>query len=179
MAKHGEKYDHDFLANRLRKVSPRFEKISSDESLWKGVVWIGPRSQLGTIEWVIRECLNGGTTVFHMPGNLLGCDYWYWTEVIPRGLQFIDPHQRFPNMKVALGTAKINNNGSHEVDWFFLEELKRRLLAPPKKRYQDEGNDGWARSHWDPRYGWCCNCCRRHRQGFGRGWSVSRDDCSD
>merc|ERR1712027_301534 len=73
MAEHGEKYDHNFLANRLRKVSLRFEKISSDESLWKGVVWIGPPSQLGTMEWVIRERLNGGTTIFHMPGNLLGC----------------------------------------------------------------------------------------------------------
>merc|ERR1712117_782056 len=75
MAEHGEKYDHDFLANGLRKVSLRFEKISSDESLWKGVVWIGPRSKLGTIEWVIRECLNGGTTVFNMPGNLTGWEY--------------------------------------------------------------------------------------------------------
>ena len=143
-----EKYDHDFLANGLRKVSLRFEKISSDESLWKGVVWIGPGSQLGTIEWVIRECLNGGTTVFHMPGTLTGY-FRYLTQVNDSWLRFIDPHQRFTNMKVALGTAKDNNDVSHVVDEFFLEELKRRLLAPPKKRYQDEGNDGWERSHYD------------------------------
>ena len=78
MAENGERYDHDFLANRLSKVSARFERIASDESLWKGVVWIGPRSGLSTIEWVARECLNGGTTSFNMPGQLTGCDYWYW-----------------------------------------------------------------------------------------------------
>merc|ERR1712154_153026 len=99
-----------------------------------GVVWIGQGSQLGTIEWVIRECLNGGTTIFHMPRNLEVVDGWYWTGVpYDRLLQFVDPHQRFPSMKVALGRGHEIKNGSQSVDEFFLEELKRRLLAPPKK----------------------------------------------
>ena len=70
MAELGEKYDHDFLANRISKVSTRFRRVVADESLWKGAVWIGPFSNLETIEFVCRECLNGGTTAFQMPGNL-------------------------------------------------------------------------------------------------------------
>ena len=77
MAETGEKYDHDFLANRISKVSTRFRRVVADESLWKGVVWIGPRSNLETIEFVCRECLNGGTTSFWMPGNLSCDDYYY------------------------------------------------------------------------------------------------------
>ena len=89
MAEMGEKYDHDFLANRISKVSTRFRRVVADESLWKGVVWIGPRSNLETIEFVCRECLNGGTTAFHMPGNLSCDEYWYSSGGFPNAREVL------------------------------------------------------------------------------------------
>ena len=84
-----EKYDHDFLVNRISKVSTRFRRVVADESLWKGVVWIGPRSNLETIEFVCRECLNGGTTSFQMPGNLSCDEYWYSSGGFPNAREVL------------------------------------------------------------------------------------------
>ena len=177
MAEMGEKYNHEFLANRISKVSTRFRRVVADESLWKGAVWIGPRSNLVTIEFVCRECLNGGTTAFHMPGNLSCDDYWYISggRQDDRWLQYVDPHTRFPNLKVSLGEYSIGR-GSVPVDMSFLDELRRRLLTPSAtRRSQDEGSNGWERSRWRRHYGWTRKCCYRHSTYGYRFGSECRD----
>ena len=144
--KPGEKYNHDFLANVLGQVSVRFKKIASDDSLWKGVVWIGrhqgnqirhgdlsgPRTKPETIEWIIGECLNAKTTLFHMPGNVVY--HWYERDK-PSGrpsscLEFIfDPRTRFPKLQVKLwaGIKPAEN---------FLAGLRRDFYLTPAQMYR-------------------------------------------
>ena len=101
-----EKYDHDLLANCLSQVSMRFKRISADVSLWKGDVWIGRFTKIETIEWVIRNCLNGGTTSLSMPENddATGYDMFTYRYSYRRRktLSQIDPHTNYPNMMVKL-----------------------------------------------------------------------------
>ena len=147
--KPGEKYNHDFLANVLSQVSVRFKKIASDHSLWKGVVWIGrhqgnqmvdnqmvgPLTKPETIEWVIGECLNSKTTLFHLPDNVV---YNWYERDKPRGrpgscLSLVfDPRMRFPQLQVKLwaGIKPVEN---------FLAGLRRDFYIPDEELH-DRGD---------------------------------------
>ena len=148
--KPGEKYNHDFLAKVLSQVSVRFKKIASDDSLWKGVVWIGPLTKPKTVEWVIGECLNGKTTFFHMPGDVV---YQWYERDQPSGrpsscLSFVfDPRTRFPKLQVKLwaGIQPIPENflAGLKRDFYLTQAQFYRLKIPvwrPKDELHDRGN---------------------------------------
>ena len=117
-----EKYDHDLLANCLSQVSRRFKRISTDVSLWKGDVWIGRFTKIETIEWVIRNCLNGGTTSLSMPENddVTGYDMFTYQFSYCMTLHGIDPHTRYPNLPVKMWRIY----GRYETN---LQRLRQRM----------------------------------------------------
>ena len=119
-----EKYDHDLLANCLSQVSMRFKRISADVSLWKGDVWIGRRTKIETIEWVIRDCLNGGTTSLSMPENddVTGYDMFTYQFGYCMTLHGIDPHTRYPNLPVKMWRIY----GRYEIETN-LQRLRQRM----------------------------------------------------
>ena len=93
-----EKYDHDFLVV-LCKVSIRFRRLATDNSLWRGCVVIHPLGDLGKTEFVVQKCLNSGTRTFDM---IAGCACASRCLQCPwPGLVDVDPTARFPNLKLA------------------------------------------------------------------------------
>ena len=62
------KFDHDFLAHVLSKVSLRFAKIAKDKPFWSDTVMIHPfpygELEQKKAEYVIYNCLHEGTKEF-------------------------------------------------------------------------------------------------------------------
>ena len=93
----GWTHDHDFLADVLSKVSVRFRRLVTDNSLWKGYVVIRADKNPRKAEFVVQECLNSGTRDFWINGDLAD---FYEVLTSPRYARFINPTVRFPNWKL-------------------------------------------------------------------------------
>ena len=57
-----QRYDHNWLVDVLRKVSPRFKQLATDRSLWEGYVWISADMNPEKFEFVVQKCLHSKTT---------------------------------------------------------------------------------------------------------------------
>merc|ERR1719188_1965896 len=51
-----------FITDVLFKTSFRFRRLATDSSLWKGHVMVWTKPDFRELDFVIRECLNVGTT---------------------------------------------------------------------------------------------------------------------
>ena len=62
------KFDHDFLANVISKISVRFENLAKDKTLWSETVMIHPfpytELEMKKAEYVTWKCLHEGTKEF-------------------------------------------------------------------------------------------------------------------
>ena len=101
-----EKYDHDFLVV-LCKVSIRFRRLATDDSLWRGCVVIHPLGDLRKTEFVVQKCLNSKTKTFDMIAGRAGAFRCvpYTLQCPSPGLVDVDPTARFPNLKLASSGA--------------------------------------------------------------------------
>ena len=99
---------YEYLVDVLCKVSLRFKRLATDETLWAlappsygsscGAV-IGARGDPGRAEFVVQECLNSKTKGLTLVGGL---HELYPVLSSPRFAQHINPTTRFPNWKLSV-----------------------------------------------------------------------------
>ena len=100
--------DLDFLVDVISKVSVRFRRLATDNSLWKGYVVINADKNPRKAEFVVQECLHSGTRDFLIVGDLAD---FYEVLTSPRYARFINPTARLPNWKL------LDMDDSH-ISWY-------------------------------------------------------------
>ena len=110
-----------FIMDVLFKISVRFRQIATDPSLWKGQVTVYTKPAFRELDFVIRECLNNGTTsmkvfvfcappprriILTYPNNktktlLVNNNLPYATVALPTR-HLIDLATKFPNLKMVV-----------------------------------------------------------------------------